>query len=198
MAKQRTLTRAAVVEMAARLADEAGSADALTLTALAEALAIRTPSLYNHVSGLEDLRQALAEQALRAQIAVLRAATAGQHGRTALRTLALAYRDYARAHPGTYRLTIAAPDPADAALTALAEELLQLVLLLLATAGVTGERALHGVRGLRALLHGYMALEEAGGYQLPLDRAASFLSVVDMYLDGLLHASDTPDHPRTT
>ena len=46
------------------MADAAGSVDAVTLTALAAALEIRVPSLYNHVSGLDDLRAALALYAI--------------------------------------------------------------------------------------------------------------------------------------
>jgi AcrR family transcriptional regulator len=46
------LSREVVVEGAASLADEKGL-EAVTLTALASELGIRTPSLYNHVDGLE-------------------------------------------------------------------------------------------------------------------------------------------------
>ncbi len=48
-----------MVGTAAALADEQGL-DGVTLAALALRLGIRTPSLYNHVAGLEGLRRELA------------------------------------------------------------------------------------------------------------------------------------------
>jgi hypothetical protein len=36
------------------------------------------------------------------------------------------------------------------------------------------ETALHAVRGLRSAIHGFVSLELAGGFGLPLDRDASF------------------------
>lgn len=53
------LNRASVVGAAAALADEAGL-EGVTLGRLAGRLGVRTPSLYNHVDGLEGLRRELA------------------------------------------------------------------------------------------------------------------------------------------
>ena len=55
---RRGLSRAAVVETAARLADRDGY-DALTLGAVAADAGVRPPSLYNHVDGLAGLRREL-------------------------------------------------------------------------------------------------------------------------------------------
>jgi AcrR family transcriptional regulator len=185
MVKRRWLTRDIVVEKAAEIADEAGTPRAVTLTALAAALDVRVPSLYNHVASHDDLTQAMALYALRHLVAHLRAAAAGRTGRDALLAMALAYRRFAAAHPGIYPLTVRAPDPGEEALTAVAEELLQILLLLFASLGFHGDEALHAVRGLRALLHGFTALEDAGGHKMDLDRDDSFHRVVTVYLDGL-------------
>lgn len=47
-----------MVEVAASLAGEEGL-EAITLVALASRLGVRTPSLYNHFTGLEGLRREL-------------------------------------------------------------------------------------------------------------------------------------------
>ncbi|MDT8306740.1 MAG: TetR-like C-terminal domain-containing protein [Anaerolineae bacterium] len=185
MAKRRWLTRDIVVAKAAAMADAAGSAEAVTLTALAAALDVRVPSLYNHISGVEDLVQATALYATRRLIDRLRAATAGHAGREALLAMATAYRRFAHDHPGIYPLTVRAPDPGEEALVALAQELLQMLLLLLASCGLHGDESLHAVRGFRALLHGFTALERAGGYKMALDLDDSFQRLVITYLDGL-------------
>lgn len=185
MAKRRGLNRDLVVQRAAELADAGGGPDEVTLTALAEALDIQPPSLYNHVDSLQDLRHALAVYGMRRLIDELRTAVAGKTGREALVTIAGVYRRFAHEHPGLYPLLIRAPDPRQEALTALAQELLQMLLLVLASLGLQGDDALHAVRGLRALLHGFVSLEAAGGFKLSLERDESFRRLLATYLQGL-------------
>jgi AcrR family transcriptional regulator len=185
VSKSRRLNRALVIGEAARLADEAGDVNAVTLAALAQALEIRPPSLYNHVQGLDDLRYGLAVHGVRLLLETLRTAAAGQIGRAAIEAMAHAYRHFARTHPGLYPLTLRAPEPHQTELAALAQELLQMLLLVMASLGPAGDDALHAIRGLRAILHGFAALEAAEGYKLALDPEESFRRLVAAYLAGL-------------
>ena len=185
MAKRRRLDRERVVEQAAAMADAAGSIQSVSLTALAAALDVRVPSLYNHIAGLDDLHHALAVYAVQQLIARLRAATIGQVGREALLALAAAYRRFAQERPGIYPLVLRAPAPDDAALTVPAQELLQMLFLILASFGVYGEDAIHAVRGLRALLDGFTRLEAAEGFKMPVDLDESFRRLITTYLAGL-------------
>ncbi|KGM16595.1 hypothetical protein N867_18195, partial [Actinotalea fermentans ATCC 43279 = JCM 9966 = DSM 3133] len=59
------LNRAAVVDLAQAVADEAGPGgfDGLTLAAVAARAGVAVPSLYKHVDGLVDLRRELAWRA---------------------------------------------------------------------------------------------------------------------------------------
>lgn len=186
MVKRRQLNRERVVAKAIELADTAREVDRLTLTVLASALDIRVPSLYNHISSLEDLRQAMAEAAARELIERLREVAAGKIGREALLAMAFAYRQFAQDHPGIYPLTIRAPEPDEEQMTALAQELLQILLLVLGSMGISGEEAIEAVRGIRSILHGFTALEVAGGFKMDLDRDESFRRLVNSYLDGLV------------
>lgn len=181
----RRLNRALVIAQAAALADEAGDVGAVTLAALAQKLEIRPPSLYNHVAGLDDLRYGLAVYGVERLLETMRAAAVGRAGTDAVRALAAAYRRFARQHPGLYPLTLRAPEPEETELAALAQELLQLLLLVMASLGLHGADALHAIRGLRALLHGFAALEAAEGYKLALDPEDSFRRLVDAYLAGI-------------
>jgi AcrR family transcriptional regulator len=185
MTKRRWLNRELVIARAVALADAASSLDAITLTALAQALEIRPPSLYNHVSSLEDLRAGMAAYAVRQLIADLRQAASGLVGAAAVKAMADAYRRFARTHPGVYPLTIRAPEPEETELAALAQELVQLLLLVMASLGLQGEEAIHAIRGLRAILHGFISLEAADGYKMALDRDESFRRLIAVYLDGL-------------
>lgn len=185
MGKRRWLDRELVIARAVEMADSMGSVTAVSLTALARALDIRTPSLYNHVASLEDLQHGMAVAALSQLLDDLRRASAGLVGRPALEAVAHAYRRFAQAHPGIYPLTISAPDSEDSELTALSQELIHMLLLMLAPLGLYGDDAIHAIRGLRAILHGFTLLEMAEGYMMLLDRDESFWRLVKAYLDGI-------------
>ncbi len=185
MAKTRRLKREMVIETAARMADEAGDVQQLTLAKLASALDIRTPSLYNHIKNLDDLHQALALWGLQKILDEMQKASLGKIGREALQAMAHLYRDFAHRHPGVYPLILRAPAPDDTAHQALSEQTVQTLLLLLASGGLKGDIALHAIRGLRSVMHGFVALEMAGGFGLDLSQDESYEFVINTYLDGL-------------
>jgi AcrR family transcriptional regulator len=175
------LRRALVVERAAVLADERGF-DRLTLAAVAQHFQVRQPSLYKHVDGLEGLRRDLAVLGLREMHGALAGATVGKARGDALRSLAFAFREWARAHPGRYSATVRAPDtgPADAEQRAASDAVLGIVLAVLAGYGLEGEDAVDAARCLRSALHGFVSLEAAGGFGIPLSVDASYQVLTDI------------------
>jgi AcrR family transcriptional regulator len=186
MPKRRWLNRELVIERAAQMADEAGSGTAVSLTTLAQSLEIRTPSLYNHVANLEDLQYGLTVYGVGLLLADLRQAAQGLVGQEAIVALATAYRQFAHAHPGLYPLVVRAPEPDEAELVALSQEMMQFLLLIMGSLGLQGDDAIHAIRGLRAILHGFTSLEAADGYKMALDQEDSFRRLVATYLAGLL------------
>lgn len=171
------LTTDVVVAEAARLSDEVGP-DRLTLAAVAARLGVRLPSLYKHVAGLDALRVHLAEAAGRELGVALAGATVGRSGDDALLALAHAYRDFARRRPGAYAATLRAPSPQDPGHVQAAGAVLDVVLSVLSGFGLKGDDAIDAIRGLRALLHGFVAIEAAGGFQMPQDLDRSFERLV--------------------
>jgi AcrR family transcriptional regulator len=171
------LTPEIVAAEAARIADKVGY-DRLTLAAIADRFGVAVPSLYKHVDGLEGVQRRLAASAVKELGEALATGVEGaQDGK--LRALAGAYRAYARAHPGCYAATLRAPDPADADHTAASEAVLAIVFDVLADYGLAGSDAVDATRALRAALHGFVALEAAGGFGLPQDVDKSFERLID-------------------
>jgi AcrR family transcriptional regulator len=173
MSPRRGLSRAVVVDTAARLADRDGF-DALTLGAVAVQLGVRPPSLYNHVDGLRGLRRDLGLRGVDEMGERLRDAAVGRAGEDALVALAAAYREFAGERPGLYAALQRAPDPGDAELIDAAERLLRPVLAVLAGYGLEGAAAIHAARTLRSALHGFVELERLGGFGIDLDPDESF------------------------
>jgi len=173
------LSTEAVVAAAAELADAEGLR-ALTLAALAAQLGVRTPSLYAHVDGLEDLRERLATRGAVELADALTAATAGRSGGEALSELAHAYRAYAHEHPGAYEALQRAPLTRGAQASAAAQRIVALLERILAGYGLQGEQALHSVRAIRAAMHGFVSLEAQEGFGLGLSLDDSFERLVAM------------------
>jgi AcrR family transcriptional regulator len=172
----------AVVAAAAALADESGLPD-LTLARLAAALGIRTPSLYAHVDGLNDLRARLGARGAREMAGALQAAAAGRSGADALRAVATAYRAYAHAHPGTYAAMQVASDREDNQVAGAAA--VGVFLAVLDGYRIAGDDAIHAVRAIRSGLHGFVTLEREGGFGIPLSLDESFVTLVEMIDAGL-------------
>jgi AcrR family transcriptional regulator len=178
------LTRAIVVAEAAQVADEVGL-DRLTLAEVAKRLDVRLPSLYKHVAGLDALHTHVAAAAARELAGELSAATVGRSGDDALLATAQAYRAYALRRPGAYAASLRAPEPGDTEHEAAAAAAVQVVLSVLDGFGLEGDDAIDAVRGLRALLHGFVAIEAAGGYRLPQDLDRSYRRLVTTYGEAL-------------
>ncbi|MFJ6195875.1 TetR/AcrR family transcriptional regulator [Micromonospora sp. NPDC092111] len=160
------LTQATVVREAARLADEVGH-DKLTLAAVAARLGVALPSLYKHVRGADALAQQLAALATAELADELTNAAVGRAGRDALHAVAAAWRDYAHRHPGRYPAAQRVPDPTDPDHVAAGRRALDVVYAILRGYGLTGDAAVDAARTFRSAVHGFVALESAGGFGLP-------------------------------
>lgn len=178
------LSHRAVVDAAERLADEVGLAN-LTLTALAQDLGVRQPSLYKHVDNLAHLHRSLAVRAKTELAGVLTSATVGVAGSEAVHALASAYRDWGRTHPGRYAATQRAAAPGDEEDAAASTAVFAVVMRVLGSLGVPEADMVHATRALRAALHGFLALETGDGFRLPEDVDVSFRCTVDCLIAGL-------------
>jgi hypothetical protein len=152
---------------------------------VADELGIRIPSLYNHVSGLPGLRYEMRLWGVRQLGECLRRAAVGKAGDDAIISLAHAYRAFAHVHPGIYSATLRAATPDEPDLVAAAQEVLDVVLAILQLYGFGPEDTLHVVRGLRSLMHGFVDLEIAGGFGMPLDCDESFRRLIQLFIQGL-------------
>ncbi len=171
------LTTARVVEEAAVVSDEVGLAN-VTLMSVAERLGVRTPSLYKHIDGMDALQRQLSISATTELADVLARACVGKAGVQALQALFVACRDWAKKHPGRYAATVKAPDPKDTESVAAFAAVVQVALDVLAGFDLVGDDAIDAVRAMRSTLHGFIALEEAGGFGLPVDIDRSFNRLV--------------------
>ena len=179
-----------VVQAAIELIEAEGF-EALSLGRLARQLNVQTPSLYNHIDGLPGLYRELALMSTRDLGERMGNAAIGKSGSDAVLALADAYRAYVKDHYGLYSTGIRSSGqqtPIDVELQAAQERVVQIALAVVGSFGLHGEDALHAVRGLRSIVHGFATLEVAGGFGLPLDCDESFQQLIKMFITGLQQA----------
>jgi AcrR family transcriptional regulator len=187
------LTEKLVVEEAERMVDEVGPAG-LTLTALAERLGVRQPSLYKHVDGLDALHRTISVRAKRDLGECFARAAVGRSRGDAILGMSQVFRQWALAHPGRYVAAQKAPAAYDADDIAASNAIVQVCADVLAGYGLEGDDAIDAIRALRSALHGFVSLETTGGFGLPADIERSF----DRLVDSLIHAIalwSTSAHP---
>ena len=178
------LSKAAVVTAAGALADAIGL-ESVTLAALAAELKIRTPTLYHHVAGLPGLRRELALMGLRQQEEWLGRAVMGQSGGEAIRALAAALRAYIKTHPGIYAATVRSGTGVDPDVGAAQRAVVAIALRALTAYRLGADDAIHTVRMVRALVHGFATLELAGGFGLPQEVDETFHRLIETYIGAL-------------
>lgn len=186
-AKRPGLDRTSVVRAAADLVNREGIG-ALTINRLARTLHVQPPSLYNHIAGLDELWRELALYNLHGLGERVTQAVLGRSGPAGIMALAQAYRAYAKEFPGLYQSSLRVSgnmDQPDGALQFAEARLLRVTLAMVETLGVTGEEAIYTVRALRSAIHGFVSLEAAGGFGLPLDLDESFRRLIDMIIRGI-------------
>lgn len=190
------LTRDRVIEHAAAVADEVGL-DTLTLAAVAQRCGVSLPGLYKHIEGLDAVKREIALIAVRELTATLAAATVGVAGRDALRELAMAYRSYAKSHPGHYSAILRAPPAGDSEYADAGAAAVSVIASALKGYQLEGSELIHAVRMLRAAFHGMVSLEGAGGFGLPQSVDETYAHLIDA-LDTAFRSSRPGDggHPR--
>ncbi|UKS25789.1 WHG domain-containing protein [Paenibacillus sp. HWE-109] len=184
MAVRQGLDTETVLQAAIEIADVQGI-EQVTLAALAAKLNVKTPSLYNHIKGLPDLRRLMSQRSLQDIKAAMVDAVIGKSGEEALLAAGFAYVNFARNQPGLYDAMAALPDLEDPQVKEAGTQVVMFILRLLASYSLSEEDALHVVRGFRSIVHGFSSLEMKNGFRMGLERDESLRRLLTTYLRGL-------------
>ncbi len=177
------ITQELVLETACEMI-EAEGVDGFSMHQLAKELGVKTPSLYRYFKNKTNLLRAVNEMTMRELIGAI----AEQMEKTLshseqLLNIALTYRDYAHAYPRRYGLmytnTIDALRPDD---DEAEESMLPFQALM---AEFSGEAdSLPALRGIFALMHGFVILELAGQLRRGGDLDEAYRKSLTAYLAG--------------
>jgi AcrR family transcriptional regulator len=171
--------------------------DGLSMNELAQALNVRTPSLYSHVAGIDDVRRLLALHGLEELDRGATRATIGKSGPDAVRALLNGYREFVRKNPGVYAATLPTPPREDKEWRAAVSQLKETCVAALQGYGLKGAEAIHALRALRSVVHGFASLEAAGALKDAVDRDESFKWLVESFVAMLGNAAVRPKQATT-
>jgi len=180
------LTQDRVVAEAEQIADSVGL-HRLTLAALAERVGVRQPSLYKHIEGIDELQHRISIRAKIELATVLGRAAVGRSRGDAIAAIAKAYRVWAHEHPGRYAAAQRAPRAGDTDDEEASSAVVRIVADVLSGFSLAGDDAVDAIRSLRSALHGFVSLEAAGGFGLPVDIDRSY----DRLVSGIVTAVST-------
>lgn len=195
MSRRAGLDKPTVVAAAAVLVNRDGAA-ALSLKRLGGELGVQTPSLYNHVDGLPGLERELMLLSVQRLGDALADAVIGKSGPAAVTALLDAYRAFVVANPGLASYTVrpaAVEAPDDAERIQAETRIAHVAVAVVASFGLTGDDAIHAVRALRSVSHGFATLQAAGGFGIPLDLDESFRRLAAMVVAGLAQQAEGHD-----
>ncbi|MFE6281817.1 TetR/AcrR family transcriptional regulator [Streptomyces sp. NPDC057877] len=169
------LSRERVIRTAVAVADEKGSASALTMRAIAERLGVEAMSLYHHVAGREDILDGMVD-AVFAEIELPPRDLAGTDWKTAMRGRAHSARAALRRHPWAIGLMDSRAQPGPATLRHH-----DAVLGALRTGGFSVPMAAHAFSLIDSYLYGFVLQE----LSLPFTGETELHEIADAMLNAM-------------
>lgn len=177
------LDKNSVISRAAKLANEEGL-ESITLKRLADDLGIQTPSLYNHISGLEDLRKQLMIYGWKQMEEKIIQAVIGVSGYDALRAIGYAFYDYATENAGVFSAMLWYNKFQDVETMGATEGLFTIIYKITKSLNISEENSEHLIRTWRGFLEGFALLVNNGAFGHPISIKDSFEKSLDVLVEG--------------
>lgn len=178
------LERNKIIAHAAQMANETGL-DQVSLKVLAQELGVKSPSLYNHIKGLEDLKRGIMLYGWRQMTERIGTSVIGVSGHEAIRNICYAFYEYATENPGIFNAMLWYNKYEDEETNDVTGELFGVLFEITASLHISEENCNHFIRTLRGLLQGFSMLVINGAFGNPVSIAESFEISVKVMIEGM-------------
>ena len=180
------LDKAILLETAAKMADAEGIAH-ITVKSLAEKLGVKSPSLYKHISGLDELYKELMLYGWSLLEKEMMKAAIGKAKDDAIIALSYTYRNFAASHRGLFEAMQWYNMYQTKEHLQATEGLVSIIFQVLDAYDLPEEQKVHVVRMLRGFLQGFSAIEIHNGYGNSIPIEDTFDSSLKIILNGIHH-----------
>ena len=154
------ISRERIIETAANLSNKAGLEN-LSLKMIAEELKIKSPSLYNHVSSLDDIKKQLMLYGWKQIETLTIEAAVGVTGYEALKNMCYAFYKNAT------------------------RKLFEMIFKVMKTVNISDENINHIIRTLRSFLEGFSLLVNNNAFGNPVSIKESFDLSLEIIINGI-------------
>ncbi len=173
-----------MIRKAAHMANQTGIEN-LSLKALAAELGVQSPSLYNHVDGLDDLKRQMMLYGWKEAEEQVVQAVIGLTGYDAVRAMCYAFHEYASKNKGVFSAMLWFNQYEDKQAQETTARMFSVFSKIAGALDISQENCVHLVRMFRGFLEGFTLLENhcAFGNARPVED--SFALAVDILIEGM-------------
>ena len=184
------ISRTDIMNMALELVIEKGYEN-FSVRELAAKLDIKPASLYNHIDGIEEINIYIAHEAANALNTTLAEAINGKSKDDAFMAATIAYRNFAIENAEIYKALIQMPTSQDEHIVKAAFKSFAPLRELVKSYGLSKEKTINYIRGLRAVMHGFVELCNSGFMTSEVvSRDESYEKIMQYYLRTLKEIAD--------
>lgn len=173
-----------IIETSARIANKVGL-DNLSLKIIAEELNIKSPSLYNHISSLNEIKSQLMVYGWKQIEEKMIDSAVGVSGYEALKNMCNVFYDYATNNKGIFTAMLwynkYESDEKQNATT----RLFNMLFKIMKSLNITDENINHIIRTLRGFLEGFSLLVNNNAFGKPISIKESFDLSLEIIMNGI-------------
>lgn len=182
------ISKERIIEVALQIADRDGL-DHLTMHGIARELGIKTPSLYKHVSSMEEIFNTLHLAGLNHLVTLSDEISREESSEKQIHHFVRIYLDFAHNTPGLYQAMQRSHIMDDPDVKEAGERLLRILFSLFRDFPLTEMELIHTVRSLRSMLHGFLDLKQRQAFKMPGELSDSVYWAIDLVLYALKNKS---------
>lgn len=173
-----------VIHRAAQLVNEVGLEN-ITLKMLADDLGVKSPSLYNHIGGLEDLKMQLMIYGWKEMEQRIIQSVIGISGYDAIKAGCHAFYEYATENPGLFNAMLWYNKFQNTETMEATSGLFSVLFKVTSSLNISEENCNHIIRTLRGFLEGFSLLVNNEAFGNPISIAESFELSLNVLIEGI-------------
>lgn len=173
-----------IIETSAYIANNVGL-DNLSLKIIAEELNIKSPSLYNHIRSLDEIKQRLMVYGWKQMEEKMLDSAVGVSGYKALKNMCYAFYDYATNNKGVFTAMLWYNKYENAQKENATTRLFSMLFKVMKSLDISDDNINHIIRTLRGFLEGFSLLVNNNAFGNPISIKESFDLSLEIIMNGI-------------
>ena len=173
-----------IIQTSASIANKVGLSN-LSLKIIAEELNIKSPSLYNHISSLEEIKQRLMVYGWKQMEEKMLDSAVGVSGYEALKNMCYAFYDYATNNKGVFTAMLWYNKYESTQKENATTRLFNMLFKIMRPLDISDDNINHIVRTLRSFLEGFSLLVNNNAFGNPISVKESFDLSLEIIMNGI-------------